>query len=443
MKNFFTLLTFGLMVLFVSCDNGNEMGSMKHLKFTSDTTFDVGANGDTVAATYQIYNPIEGLTPVANVVDGKEAISSITHPATGVMLIAVAPNTTDQKRVAVIEVVYDVDKVSIIINQEAGTASSGDYDVEFKAYHLNGHYLGQKYGEGSDRYLLYFSENGMNNMGQAFPNSKYYYIDAFGPVATSGAPYTLADGVYNFDTNNSGNPFTFTAENSQLLESTDTDVIYTPITAGKMVVSNNTVTLDVTIDGKVHHVTYFGSLELEDNTEENGGGNDNPGGDNPTGGQEKEAQSTLTADRNVTFEGEHRAFWEYAGDWWKVGYSNYTVMIMNKYNGYVVGDTLQLDIITDDTGKDGDIYGTYTISYTPGKNVAMAGFTDTGARPVGTWLFEYGGGAGGGYKNYAMIIKGSLTIKDNGNGTATVILDSYDCKNNHITCNWTGVIEKN
>ena len=207
-----------------------------------------------------------------------------------------------------------------------------------------------------------------------------------------------------------------------------------------MVVKAHKVTLEVTVEGVKHIVSYNGGLELEDLTEDNGG--DNGGGnDDPTGGQEKDAQSTLTSDYTITFPDSPRAKWIYEGDWWQTGYSNYTIMVMNKYNGYVTGDTLQLDLITDNTSKDGDFYGTYTCSYTPGKMVMMAGFTDNGARPVGCWYFEYGSG-GASYKNYAMLIDGSVTITDNGNGESTIVLNSYDCHGNHITCNWTGVIEK-
>mgnify|MGYP005606768969 FL=1 len=153
------------------------------------------------------------------------------------------------------------------------------------------------------------------------------------------------------------------------------------------------------------------------------------------------AKTTLTSDHNVVFEGEHRVKWVYEGDYWQTGYSNYTIMMMNKYNGYVYGDTLQLDIITDNTSKDGDFYGTYKCSYSAGKGVMMAGFTNDYAMAVGTWLFDYVNG-GGAYNGYAMIIEGSLTISDAGNGNSTIVLDAYDCLGNNITCNWTGVIEE-
>ena len=429
-----------------SCENGDDQGNTAHLKVTSSTLVEVGAAGDTIAITYQLNKPVEGEQVKVNILTGKELITSVTRPAVGVILVDVAQNSTSDERSAVLELSYASDKVSVVIMQESGNGNGGggntNYDVTFNAYILNGYYYGDRYaseyGQDANRYVIYLSQSGLNNGGQAYPNSIYYYIDAFGPTTTSAS--RLADGTYNFDQANSGKPFTFTAENSQYFVSSETEVESTPITAGKMVVLGNNITLDVTIGGQLHHVTFSGSYELTDATGNDNGG-DNGGGDDPTGGQEKEAQSTLTGDYAINFPDSPRAKWIYEGDWWKTGYSNYTIMIMNKYNGYVSGDTLQLDIITNNTDKNGNFYGTYNISYTPGKSVAMAGFTDNQLRAVGCWYFEYGSG-GGSYKNFAMLIKGTLTITDNGNGTSRVVLDAYDCYNNHVTCDWSGEIEK-
>ena len=199
-----------------------------------------------------------------------------------------------------------------------------------------------------------------------------------------------------------------------------------------MVVSTNSITLVATINGKKHKVTYTGDLSLSDVSDENGengGGNE----DDKTDGQEGEAQSTLEADRHVTFDGEHRAKWGYEGDYWGTGYSNYTIYIMNKSGGSVYGDTLQFDLVTDNKSTDGKFAGKYTISDKPGKMVMVAGFTNKYAQAVGSWFYEYGGGSASGYKNYAMIKSGSAEFIDNGDGTHTVILDGYDHKGNNIT----------
>ena len=430
-------------MLFASCDTDDNGGALKHLNFTSDMNIIVEAEGGNVAITYTLKDAVAGLSVETAIVSGEEAIQSITTPTTGVIIVDVKANTGAQ-RIAIITVSYG-DEGANVTSMQKGSGSGGgngggntQADVEFQASCLDGYYYGEKYGDGTDRYAFFLSDQGLNNGGQAYTNGTYYYIDCFSPANKS---LTLPLGTYTFDKSNTGNAYTINSENSQLILTGDSveATTATYITDAKMVVSANKITLEATIDGKLHKVTFFGSLELEDVSGENP---DNGGNDDPTGGQDGEAQSTLTADRHVTFDGEHRAKWGYEGDYWQTGYSNYTIYLMNKSGGYVYGDTLQFDLITDNNSTDGKFAGKYTISDKPGKLVMMAGFTNKYAQAVGSWFYEYGGGSASGYKNYAMIKTGTAEFIDNGDGTHTVILDGYDFKGNNITCNWTGVIEK-
>ena len=439
MKRLFTIITLVVAVLFASCNK--EQQAVQHL-FVTDTILEADAKGETVPVSYNLVAPVDGEAVKTAIVSGDEMLGNITQPAVGIIRIEVKANSGD-KREAIVEISYINETTSVIIEQAAGNGNTGGNggnndgeQVTFKALCLDGYYYGQKYGEGADRYAFFLSDQGLNNAGQAYTNGTYYYIDAFAPVTGS---TTIPNGMYMFDSKNSGAPNTINSENSQLIltgESVE-DTVIKYLDNATMMVSDNKIVLEVVIDGQTHKVTYTGGLELEDATEDNGGG----GNDDPVGGQDKEAKTTLTSDHNVVFDGEHRVKWVYEGDYWQTGYSNYTIMMMNKYNGYVYGDTLQLDIITDNTSKDGDFYGTYECSYTAGKGVMMAGFTNDYAMAVGTWLFDYVNG-GGAYNGYAMIIDGSLTISDAGNGNSTIVLDAYDCLGNNITCNWTGVIEE-
>lgn len=439
MKRLFTIITLVVAVLFASCNKEQE--AVQHL-FVTDTILEAGAKGETVTLSYNLVAPIDGEAVKTVIVSGDEMLGNITQPAVGIIRIEVKANSGD-KREAIVEISYINETTSVIIEQAAGNGNTGGNggnndgeQVTFKALCLDGYYYGQKYGEGADRYAFFLSDQGLNNAGQAYTNGTYYYIDAFAPVTGS---TTIPNGMYMFDSKNSGAPNTINSENSQLIltgESVE-DTVIKYLDNATMMVSDNKIVLEVVIDGQTHKVTYNGGLELGDATQESGGG----GNDNPVGGQDKEAKTTLTSDHNVVFDGEHRVKWIYEGDYWQTGYSNYTIMMMNKYNGYVYGDTLQLDIITDNTSQDGDFYGTYKCSYTAGKGVMMAGFTNDYAMAVGTWLFDYVNG-GGAYNGYAMIIEGSLTISDAGNGNSTIVLDAYDCLGNNITCNWTGVIEE-
>lgn len=440
MRNLLSLVAIGFAILFSSCAE-ETINIIKHddLTITTEVPIIVDADGGKVNIGYTISE--DAKSDVISITCDVNWINSFDKSTAGIIIVDVARNNSGDDRTATIEISLgnEVETVYLVQKKDDnGNGGNQDDTITFKALCLDGYYYGQKYGEGADRYAFFLSDQGLNNAGQAYTNGTYYYIDAFANVTGSA---TLPNGIYHFDSKNSGAPQTINSENSQLIltgESVENTTKHY-LENATMMVSDNNIVLEVIIDGKTHKVTYTGSLELEDATEDNGG---NEGGnDNPTGGQDKDAQSTLTGDRNVTFDGEHRVKWTYDGDYWQTGYSNYTIMMMNKYNGYVFGDTLQLDIITDNTSKNGDFYGTYKCSYTPGKNVLMAGFTNDYAQAVGTWLFDYSNG-GAAYNSYAMIVDGELTITDAGNGNSTIVLNAVDCLDNKITCNWTGVIEE-
>lgn len=435
MRRLFAVLATAIVAIFVACETESPKNS-QGFNITSGTQYEVEAQGGNIYVTYEGANEV-----TTTILSGDEAIKNIITPTKGVIVVTFNINNTGAVRTAVVEVRANEEKSTLVFLQAAGTNGGGDdntEEIKFTALCLDGYYYGQKYGEGSDRYAFFLSDQGLNNGGQAYTNGTYYYVDCFAPVSNSAS---LPLGTYTFDMANSGDAWTINSENSQLIltgESVE-ETQSIKFTDAKMTISANKITLEATINGKLHKVSFFGDLELTDATEENGG--DNGGNNNPTGGQEKDAQTTLTEDINVTFGDGHRVKWVYEGDYWQTGYSNYTIMMMNKANGYVYGITLQLDIITDNTSTNGDIYGTYKCSYTPGKSVLMAGFTNDYAMAVGSWLFDYNMG-GGSYNGYAMIIDGELTISDAGNGQSTIVLNGLDCLGNKITCNWTGVIEE-
>ena len=434
MKKFLSLIMLLATAAFVACEPVADEG----LVITSGRQYKVDANGGDVYVTYMGADAV-----TTTIIEGGEAISGIKTPTAGIIVVSFKANTANSVRNAVIEVSAGNGDFTTLISflQAANNSNIGnDADVTFSAMQMDGYYYGEKYGAGADRYAFFLSDKGLNNGGQAYTDGTYYYIDCFSPANKT---TSLPMGTYTFDSTESGKAFSITP-NSQLILTTDSVETTESIvmTDAKMVVSANSITLVATINGKKHKVTYSGDLALSDVSGENDNGGNDDGGDDKTDGQDNEAQSTLTADRHVTFDGEHRAKWGYEGDYWNTGYSNYTIYIMNKSAGYVYGDTLQLDIITNNTSKDGSFAGKYTISDKPGKLVMVAGFTNKYAQAVGSWLYEYGGSSASGYKNYAQLKSGSCEIIANGDGTHTVKLNAYDYKGNNITCNWTGVIEE-
>ena len=446
MKRIFSIALVALVTLFTACGNEDVIDGA-NFKLTSSNNCEVAADGGSVYITYTIKNRVSGANVEATVISGNEAVKSLTQPADGIVLVEVKANTSSEGRIILVHVAYGSESFDVVISQKSinGGDSSGDeFDVVFEGEYFNGFYYGQEYSEGADLYAFFISDKGLNNAYQLYTNSTYYYIYIYAPVKNS---TTIPYGTYTFVNDDTQQQYTAVGKYCRyyLTGTSEDDTITKTLSDATVKVAANRITLELTIDGQRHKAVYNGSYDCVDGREN--GGDDNTGGDSgnnndPTGGQDGQAQSTLTGDRHVTFDGEHRAKWGYEGDYWKTGYSNYTIFLMNKSNGYVYGDTLQFDLITDNTSKDGDFDGKYTISNTPGKMVMMAGFTNNYAQSVGSWLYEYGGSSASGYANYAMIKSGNAEFIKNSDGTHTVILNGYDYLGNNITCNWTGVIEK-
>ena len=445
MKRIFSIALIAVVALFTACDKSEEAGNGgANFKLTSSNQFEVDVNGGSKVITYSIANHISGETVATEIKQGEAAVKAISHPAEGVILVEFDANTTSSTRIVIIRATYGNESFDVVFSQKAGGVSGGKFDVEFEGTHLNGYYYGEEYGPGADLYAFFINDKGMNNAGQIFANGTYYYIYAFAPTYKS---TTIPNGTYKYSATETFTQFTVVGQYSKLYYTGagPDDTVIKPISDATMYVSSNKIVVELTIDGERHKVTYEGSLELIDATEDDNGdnGGDSGNNNNPTGGQDGEAKSTYTSDHHVTFDGEHRAKWGYEGDYWNTGYSNYTIFIMNKSNGYVYGDTLQFDLITDNKSQNGDFDGKYTISNTPGKMVMMAGFTNNYAQSVGSWLYEYGSGSDmAGFANYAMLKSGTAEFINNGDGTHTVKLNAYDCLGNNITCNWTGVIEE-
>ncbi len=441
MKRIFSIALVALVALFTACDNSDEAGNGgANFKLTSSNQFEVDANGGSKVITYSIKNPISGASVETVVKSGEEAVKSCAKVAEGVILVEFEANTTSATRIIIIEASYGNESFDVVFSQKSGGSISGKFDVEFEGTYLNGYYYGEEYGEGADLYLLHISDKPMNNASQLYANATYYRVYANAPLGNAAV---LPNGTYTFSETDTLETYVIVGKYSSLYL-TGTDDATTEMksySVAKMIVSPDKVVLELTIDGKRHRVTYNGSLECYNVNGDNGG--DSGNNNNPTGGQDGEAKSTYTSDYHVTFDGEHRAKWGYEGDYWKTGYSNYTIFLMNKSNDYVYGETLQFDLITDNKTQDGDFDGKYTISNTPGKMVMMAGFINNYAQLVGSWLYEYGSGSDmAGFANYAMLKSGTAEFINNGDGTHTVKLNAYDCLGNNITCNWTGVIEK-
>ena len=130
MRNLFTALAMGFVLLFTACETQNETGTLKHLSITSESTILMEAKGGNAAITYNIREAIAGQSVTSTIISGNEMINDITHPTTGVILVEVKANNGAQ-RVAIIKLSYGEESTNITIQQK-GSGSGGNTEAVAK-----------------------------------------------------------------------------------------------------------------------------------------------------------------------------------------------------------------------------------------------------------------------------------------------------------------------
>ena len=139
---------------------------------------------------------------------------------------------------------------------------------------LEGEYYGTEYSDTYNYYVL-LSDLGTNENGYAYAGGTYYYMDLYsveGEVDEEGYIHIPA-GTYIFDANDSTAEWTMGNYYSEYAKVNADGTAYearSHYEAGQAVVTENGITLTVTISGVQHTVTYNGTPKLYVGT--NGGG---------------------------------------------------------------------------------------------------------------------------------------------------------------------------
>lgn len=335
-------------------------------------------------------------------------IYSIDTQTEGVVELGVATNETKAMRETVVTVGYGVASFNLLLKQ------SGDGDINMVATVLSGEYYGDALTPGAGNYWLILSDRGFNDDGSSKPNTTYYRIDAYG-AAYNGMDYMvpIANGTYTFDSENTYNVGTFTAEYSGYWV-TDKNARRDEIKgfdSGTMVVENNKITLDVVVDGENHHVVYEGDTTLYDESDS------------------VVVYSTLDGDYHADLS-NHTMIYECYGDYYEFGYTNWMFVIIPNDDS-VVGDCFQFDIITGYTTNEEGFIGDYVSSDFLAKWSFIPGWTDQTQMQC-SWFFTSD------QSEVAPFRGGNMSVKDNGDGTVTVDIEVKDDLRNTITGTWTG-----
>ena len=133
--------------------------------------------------------------------------------------------------------------------------------VHFEARYSSGAYYGDEYSPGVDCYFISLSDNGFDERGYVRPNSTYYRLDIYAPKYEGEyCEYmSLPVGEYRLDAEDSYAEWTFSADGSEYVATGESEVVrQLKFEAGVLLVTAESTTLTVVVEGETHVVTFAG-----------------------------------------------------------------------------------------------------------------------------------------------------------------------------------------
>ena len=281
----------------------------------------------------------------------------------------------------------------------------------FNATFFGGEYYAPEDDITTHNYFCVLSDVLVEGSMAKYP-ANYFYFDFYSNEVNES--YTIPNGVYTFDLDNScaagtsaeGYTYGFTTDEEGDLEWHTYQSGVITVTDGKIVAEM------VREDGLKMTITYEGNLSLAPST---GGGN---------------GMSTLEGDLDLNEIGwTHLA--QYYGDYYTADTDNWFVEIYEEGPNTGNGGYLLLDLLVDPAND--DWRGTYTVltDLSDAKGKFVAGGVDEEGYMVGCWYAELvDGGIGGAM---APIVDGTITVTAGENGAMTITYDCVDDNGNKIT----------
>lgn len=310
--------------------------------------------------------------------------------------------------------------MSTISDKREVSGGSGE-DQNMVASYAYAYYYGDQYTPGTaDNFYFFLSDLGLDADGWELPNATYYRFDLYSELVNTENGLALPYGTYTID-NGSYDPYTIGAMYSgyYVMDSEGWDYAATgTITSGTVVVDENGVTAHIMVDGAWHTVTYTGAIEVIDAASGGSGDDDYEG-----------PFSTLLDDLRCNLD-DHTLYYRYYGDYYECGYMNWAFAIMPNDGE---GDFAQFDVLAGSNSTT-DFFGEYRIANTYEAYTSYPGYIDWDGYMAGAWYYTDDG------VTMAPFVDGTISIIDNGDGTATVEFDVYDDCDFNITGSWTGTM---
>ena len=267
-----------LPLAFTACTEPDRPGVKNkeyNLKITSDLEMTFKAEGGNGVITFEL-NEVTRFSPVGQpVVEATCAAEWVTDLAVEENITFVVAANEGEARDAMVVVTYGEQSIEVAVKQAAKKGEEPEpKDVVFEAAILTGEYYGNYYTPDAGNYYIFFTDNGFDETGMMYTNSTYYLLDLYGPLyegETENGYIPLPAGTYTLDATNSMASGSFTADYSLYLKTNDTTTeIEVGYEAGELVVdAEGNCTLNVTIQGVKHTVTFSGESTIQDKREVN------------------------------------------------------------------------------------------------------------------------------------------------------------------------------
>lgn len=283
MKRLFAILPL-FVALLVACDTDTPTtqpgpdvdGPSVEITSSTEVTLGQGSSAGLIIR-YKLHNASEEYTLEAT--SDVDWINSFDLSKDGLIKFSVDANPSPILREGVITLKYAESAATVKVIQKEEAAPEPQVIV---AEHLDIKYYGITPGTMLHNYYLAFSNNGMDaNNYYTVPDSKYYFVDLFTEQApTDLNNITIPFGVYNYDSNNSGNSGTFTSSYSwyQIIDEYGAIVRdlngngWFDYQTGVLTVEQGKVTLDVMMNifgvQELHRVIFEGEYNMLDCTAE-------------------------------------------------------------------------------------------------------------------------------------------------------------------------------
>lgn len=450
MKRIFTLFAFVLgSMLFVACDKDNDGNSATDkpgdsnkeyiltLTTASVMEFEVeggmGEIGYTLTEETRAHetpdtdipteHPLTGDSAADDEPDEKHPLPEVACEADWITDIAVSSKAVEfkvqpgagQERESIITVSYEEQKFYVLVRQK-GVAT--EHDVEFRANYLNGSYYGKLSTYGFN-YFIILSDMGAENQNDTYGTQ--YRFDLYAGVSSIFEPIDyVPEGVYVFG---ECTPGTIDASQSYYIDANGNDMDLASATV--TVTKDKIVAVVRMMNGKVHRVTYEGSLAL-DYLE-------------PTA--EDVAQSALTSDENFNVTGGSIMAY-YRGDYFGKDVDVWFLHMVENGAGFS-GTYLMMDLMVDKSkggydNKDGFV-GEYTKADNTTESYAdhfAPGYMRVDNWQMHTWFVK---GMKSENESWAPFADGKITITKEGD-IYTVAMDGIDDKGHKIKGSFSGTV---